>query len=284
MPTTGGIYALPTSSFYPAVADTDIDPDDSNSTLADVAQGLTDRLMADGSKQWSGNHDAGGHKLGSLAAATVNGDAVRYEQVFPSLFQPLDSTLTALAGLSTSASTYIRCTGTDAFTVDSYATVLSNIAAAPSARLLTAGTGLTGGGDLTADRTFAIAAASAANYWAATANKVLTADGVNATGALTALTDAATVAVDMSLGVNFSLTIGGNRTLGAPSNTQVGRSGCIYVTQDGTGSRTLAYNGVYKFAGGSAPVLSTAAGAIDRLTYFVRSASLIDIDISKARA
>lgn len=45
------------------------------------------------------------------------------------VWQPLDATLTALAGLSTSASKYVRATGTDTFTMDSYATVLSNIAA-----------------------------------------------------------------------------------------------------------------------------------------------------------
>lgn len=49
------------------------------------------------------------------------------------LYQPLDATLTALAALSTSASTYIRATGTDTFTMDSYATLLANIAAAGTA-------------------------------------------------------------------------------------------------------------------------------------------------------
>lgn len=44
-------------------------------------------------------------------------------------FQARDSTLDALAGLTTAASQYIRATGTDAFTMDSYATVLSNIGA-----------------------------------------------------------------------------------------------------------------------------------------------------------
>lgn len=55
------------------------------------------------------------------------------------LYQPLDATLTAFAALSTSAGTYIRATGTDTFTMDSYATVLANIAA-----LALAGGSLTG--------------------------------------------------------------------------------------------------------------------------------------------
>lgn len=79
----------------------------------------------------------------------------------------------------------------------------------------------------------------------------------------------------MATGVNFTVTLGGNRTLGAPSNTQAGRSGCIFLVQDGTGNRTLAYNAVWKFASGVDPVLSTAAGAVDMLCYIVRDSSNI---------
>ena len=39
------------------------------------------------------------------------------------------------------------------------------------------------------------------------------------------------------------------------------------MIQDGTGSRTLAYNAIYKWPAGVAPVLSTAANAIDILTF-----------------
>lgn len=67
----------------------------------------------------------------------------------------------------------------------------------------------------------------------------------------------------MSTGFNFAVTLGGNRTLGNPTNTKNGQTGVIKVIQDGTSSRTLAYGGNYKFACGSAPVLSTAANAID---------------------
>lgn len=42
--------------------------------------------------------------------------------------QPLDATLTALAGLTIAAAQYIRGTGVDAFTMDSYATVKTNLA------------------------------------------------------------------------------------------------------------------------------------------------------------
>jgi hypothetical protein len=97
-------------------------------------------------------------------------------------------------------------------------------------------------------------------------------------GTPVALTDAATIAVDMSLGNNFSVTLGGNRTLGDPSNVTAGQSGVIVITQDGTGSRTLAYAGTkYKFAGGTAPTLTTTAAAVDVLAYYCESATRITV-------
>lgn len=96
-------------------------------------------------------------------------------------------------------------------------------------------------------------------------------------GSYVTLTDAATIAVDLSLGNNFQVTLGGNRTLGAPTNVVAGQSGVIRVVQDGTGSRTLAYNSVYKFAGGTAPTLTTTASAVDLLAYHVESGTRIAV-------
>ena len=96
-------------------------------------------------------------------------------------------------------------------------------------------------------------------------------------GTPVALTDAASVAVDLSLANNFTLTLAGNRTLAAPTNVTAGQSGVIVVTQDGTGSRTLAYNSIYKFAGGTAPTLTTTASAVDVLAYYVESSTRITV-------
>jgi len=100
------------------------------------------------------------------------------------------------------------------------------------------------------------------------------------TGAITVLSDGATVAVDFENSNNFSLTIAGNRTLGQPSNQVVGQHGSITVTQDGTGSRTLAYHGDYKWAGGTAGVLTTTASAKDRLDYYVSAANVVQLVLS----
>ena len=94
-------------------------------------------------------------------------------------------------------------------------------------------------------------------------------------GAPVALTDAASVATDLALGNNFTLTLAGNRTLANPTNLVAGQSGSIVITQDATGSRTLAYGGYWKFPSGFAPVLTTAANSVDVLVYYVESATRI---------
>lgn len=94
-------------------------------------------------------------------------------------------------------------------------------------------------------------------------------------GSITALTDAATITPDFAAANNFSLTIGGNRTLANPTNLTAGQSGVIVITQDGTGSRTLAYGSYFKFASGTAPSLTTTASAVDVLAYYVESSTRI---------
>jgi protein involved in polysaccharide export with SLBB domain len=93
-------------------------------------------------------------------------------------------------------------------------------------------------------------------------------------GEITVLTDGATVTPDFDDSNNFSLSIGGNRTLANPTNLTAGQSGCIWITQT-TGSHTLAYGTYWDFAGGTAPTLSTGAGEVDCLVYAVQSSTNI---------
>ena len=94
-------------------------------------------------------------------------------------------------------------------------------------------------------------------------------------GTVSALTDGATITPDFAVANNFSVTLGGNRTLANPSNLTAGQSGVIVITQDGTGSRTLAYGSYFKFANGTAPTLTTTASAVDVLAYYVESSTRI---------
>jgi len=99
-------------------------------------------------------------------------------------------------------------------------------------------------------------------------------------GTITALADGANIATDLSLSNNFSVTLAGNRTLDNPTNIVAGQSGSIFVTQDGTGSRTLAYGGYWDFVAGAAPVLTTTASKIDRIDYVVRTSTSIHAVVS----
>jgi hypothetical protein len=80
------------------------------------------------------------------------------------------------------------------------------------------------------------------------------------------LTDAATIAWDTTTGQVATFTfVSTNRTMGAPTNVKDGAFYALAVIQN-AGSNTLTWNAVFKWPGGTAPVLSTAAGAKD---YFV---------------
>jgi len=94
-------------------------------------------------------------------------------------------------------------------------------------------------------------------------------------GTITALTDGATITPDFADSNNFSITLGGNRTLANPSNITAGQAGSIFISQDGTGSRTLAWGSYWDFSNGTAPTLTTTASAVDRVDYVVRSSTSI---------
>ena len=81
-----------------------------------------------------------------------------------------------------------------------------------------------------------------------------------------ALTDAATVAWAANAAQTATFTfVSTNRTMGAPTGLVDGAFYALAVIQNG-GSNTLTWNSVFKWAGGVAPTLSTAAAAKD---YFV---------------
>lgn len=83
----------------------------------------------------------------------------------------------------------------------------------------------------------------------------------------TSLTDWASIAWNLEDNQVAKVTLAGNRTLAAPTNLKDGATYILTVTQDATGSRTLAYNAVFKFPWGTAPILTTDANAVDILTF-----------------
>ena len=98
-------------------------------------------------------------------------------------------------------------------------------------------------------------------------------------GTITTLTDAATVTPDFAVTNNYKIELGGNRTLANPTNLTAGQSGVLIISQDSTGSRTLAFGNYWKFAGGTAPTLTTTASASDVIVYFVDSTTRITAQV-----
>ena len=125
----------------------------------------------------------------------------------------------------------------------------------------------------------------AVNLYFNASNKLSTsAGGISLTGGaaanITALSDGATITIDMATACHHSVTLGGNRTFAAPSNQVVGQAGSIFITQDGTGSRTASFNSAFKFVGGTAPTLTTGAGLTDRIDYIIKSSNVIHCAVS----
>lgn len=90
-----------------------------------------------------------------------------------------------------------------------------------------------------------------------------------------ALTDGATIATNAFLSDAFSVTIAGNRTLSNPINLTAGQSIIWTITQDGTGSRTLAFGTAFNWLSGGAPLLNSAAGAKTVIACYADSTSTL---------
>lgn len=74
------------------------------------------------------------------------------------------------------------------------------------------------------------------------------------------LMDGATIQANAALGSHFYVTLGGNRTLAAPLNLRDGQRIIFEIIQDATGSRTLAFDGKFKFGNTlDSIILSTGA-------------------------
>ena len=89
---------------------------------------------------------------------------------------------------------------------------------------------------------------------------------INANIANQILTDGPTISWDTSLGSVATVTLGGNRTVAAPTNLKVG-SYILNVLQDGTGGRTLTWNAVFKWPAGVAPVLTATGNRRDLFSF-----------------
>lgn len=144
---------------------------------------------------------------------------------------------------------------------------------------ITCNGGLTGGA-ITTSGTCAADIATSSNFYGATASKLLDAAVIYTSEVTT--TYGATTTFDFNSFINTAVTLTGNITTMTLSNVRAGKSGTIRFIQDGTGSRTTVWSSTFKWASGSAPSLSTAASAVDVLTYFCISSTYCVANLIKA--
>ena len=96
------------------------------------------------------------------------------------------------------------------------------------------------------------------------------------------LTDQATVTWDASTQDVCKLTLGGNRTMAAPTNNTTGQFISILVIQDGTGSRTLTWNAVFEFKDDTAPTLTTTASKGDVFVFRYNGSKWLEVGRNQA--
>lgn len=94
-------------------------------------------------------------------------------------------------------------------------------------------------------------------------------------GVVSSTVSSGVILLDFSASNNFDITLEGSSTLAPSVSPSGGQSGAVYIRQDGTGGRTLAYSGGWSFSNGSAPTLTTTASGTDLLAYYAASSTTI---------
>jgi len=91
------------------------------------------------------------------------------------------------------------------------------------------------------------------------------------------LTDGATINWNAETEDVCKVTLGGNRTLAAPTNGTTGQFISILVIQDATGSRTLTWNAVFEFKDDTAPTLTTTASKGDVFVFRYNGSKWLEV-------
>jgi hypothetical protein len=91
------------------------------------------------------------------------------------------------------------------------------------------------------------------------------------------LTDAATISWVVSTAQVAKVTITANRTMGAPNGMVNGAFYSLMVIQDGSGSKTLSWNSLFKWTSRTAPTLTTTANARDLFIFRSDGTNLYEV-------
>jgi len=93
----------------------------------------------------------------------------------------------------------------------------------------------------------------------------------------TTLTDSTTVSWNALTQPVAKLTLGGSRTLSAPTGGAAGQYISLLAIQDSTGSRTITWNAVYEFKDDTAPTLTTTSNKGDIFTFRYNGSKWLEV-------
>tara|TARA_R110001632_G_scaffold16032_1_gene52325 strand:- start:222 stop:686 length:465 start_codon:yes stop_codon:yes gene_type:complete len=91
------------------------------------------------------------------------------------------------------------------------------------------------------------------------------------------LTDGSTISWNAATAEVCKVTLAGNRTMAAPSNSTTGQFISILVIQDGTGGRTISWNAVFEFTTDTAPTLTATASKGDVFVFRYNGAKWLEV-------
>lgn len=258
-----------------------------------VATSITDTGLTSGRVTYAGT----GGLLQDAAAFTFDGTILSATRFAGALNGTVGATTASTGAFTTisatGAFTSTLATGTAPFTVASTTNVANLNASSLNGATFAApgaiGSGTAGSGAFTTlSASSTVSGTGFTTYFASPPAIGTTAPAeVKATTGWAAnltLTDAATIAWDTATSQVATFTfVSTNRTMGAPTNLKNGAFYALAVIQN-AGSNTLTWNSVFKWAAGTAPTLSTAAGAKDFFTFRSDGTSLFQQGISQAVA
>lgn len=118
-------------------------------------------------------------------------------------------------------------------------------------------------------------AASIAEVWTGTeAAKYIPPSVALASRVFVELTDGPVINLNLNSGINFKVTIAGNRALANPTNQLAGKEGVLKIKQDGIGGRTLSFGDQYFIEAGSV-VLASGPNEHTTIPYHVEAVGTV---------